>query len=182
MRELESQLAWAVHQSERRKKRQRMYQKFECLSLRKQALQDKATVQVNRNGRYSAVYDTANVDPWRIQPLFIHTRYSHCKTYIFFKLKKSKLQQPSWPHFSAFRLTVTYNEKVKQTKKSLQSLNVCNILCMTQFEIECKFGGHSVTKKFKTICKYCWPNQNYGIYFSIFISNTFSMLKFTLFC
>ena len=40
---------------------------------------------------------------------------------------------------------------------------------MTQFEIECKCGGHSVSKKFKTIFKYCWPN----------LSNTFSMLKFT---
>ena len=32
-----------------------------------------------------------------------------------------------------------------------QSLTRGDKLHMTQFEIECRFGGHSVTKKFKTI-------------------------------
>ena len=50
----------------------------------------------------------------------------------------------------------------------------------TQFEIECRCGGHSVTKKFKTILQILLAKPKlWKIY--IFISNTFSMLKFTFF-
>ena len=37
----------------------------------------------------------------------------------------------------------------------------CIVYHKTQFEIECRCGGHSVTKKFRQFCKYCWPNNNY---------------------
>ena len=49
---------------------------------------------------------------------------------------------------------------------------------MTQFEFECRCGGHSVTKKFKTILQIMWAKPKlWKIY--IFKNNTFSMLNFT---
>ena len=47
---------------------------------------------------------------------------------------------------------------------------------MTQFE--CRCGGHSFTKRLRQFSKYCWPNLNNGKIY-IFVSNTFSMIKFT---
>ena len=53
---------------------------------------------------------------------------------------------------------------------------------MTQFEIECRCGGNSVTKKLKTILQILlakpklWRRKK-----NIFISNTISMLIFTFF-
>ena len=51
---------------------------------------------------------------------------------------------------------------------------------MTQFEIECRFGGHIVPKSLRQFGKYCWLNLNYGKIY-IFISNIFLMLKLTFF-
>ena len=52
----------------------------------------------------------------------------------------------SWWHKSK-KLVLTYDTQQK-------CILLCSILIklvMTQFEIECRCGGHSVTKKFKTI-------------------------------
>ena len=40
--------------------------------------------------------------------------------------------------------------------------------CMTQFEIECRCGGHSVTKKFKTILQKSVAPVFTRWYFNIF--------------
>ena len=53
---------------------------------------------------------------------------------------------------------------------------------MTQFDIEFRCGGHSVTKKFMTILQILLAKPKLWKKKSLyFISNTFSMLKFTFF-
>ena len=81
-------------------------------------------------------------------------------------------------HLMAVRIRCRWNIGVRNMTKHLQKIA---FYLRHSLRLNADVADTALQKSLRQFSKFCWPNLNYGKIY-IFISNTFTMLKFTFVC